>query len=376
MQSANEKTCMTGHQPSISGWNVRARWMLLLAFAIVCVQKALMAQAPAIVASSQVTLTGSGIGAGRVVLDACGDLYVNQNNAGIVEVQAGTGKQTVIAANTQGYNNGTGIAIDSTKTHLYFPDPSQWYSSAFSVVPITNCTPGGETAFATNFGPLTGYYYGTASNIAVDTAGDVFFTDTCCSTGTILEESAAGNPSVVQASWPNSITSLASDGSGNLFFTDGSANVYELKAPYSAAATAIGAAFKTPAGVSFDALGNLYVADSGNSIVYEVPMESGSLNPAHTFQVVAVSVVNNVAADASGNLYLSNYAGAPIEEKIGSALLPGVAVGGAGSATTVNYMFNAAVTPAKIAATSGAATSTQFSVASGGCIAGTAYSAE
>lgn len=376
MQSSSEKTGMTDRRQAVSGWTVRARWagLLLLAVATACAPS-VQAQAPAIVASSQATLTGSGVGAGRVVLDACGDLYVNQDNAGIVEVQAGTGKQIVIAADPKNYNNGTGIAIDSTKTHLYFPDPSQWYSSSFSVVPITNCTPGGETAFATNFGALTGYYYGTASNIAVDTAGDVFFTDTCCSTGTILEESAAGNASVVQANWPNSVTSLASDGSGNLFFTDGSANVYELAAPYSAAATTIGAAFKTPVGVSFDALGNLYVADSGNSIVYEVPIESGSLNPAHTFQVVAVSVVNDVAADASGNLYLSNYAGAPIEIKIGSAVLPSAAVGGAGTATTVNYVFNAAVTPAKIAATSGSATSTEFSAASGGCAAGTAYAA-
>jgi trimeric autotransporter adhesin len=375
VQSSSEKTCMIDHQIAVSGWNVRARWvgLLLLAVTMVCTQSA-SAQAPAVVVSSQVTLTGSGIGAGRVVVDACGDLYINQDTAGIVEVQAGTGKQIVIAADSLPYNNGTGIAIDSSKTHLYFPDPSQWYTSSFSVVPITNCIPGGETAFATNFGPLTNYYYGTGSNIAVDAAGDVFFTDTCDHCTAILEESAGGNPSVVQASWPNSITSLASDANGNLFFTDGSANVYELKAPYSTAATAVTAAFKAPVGVSFDALGNLYVADSGNSMVYEVPLESGSLNPAHTFQVVAVSVVNNVAVDASGNLYLSNYAGAPVEEKIGTTAIPSVAVGGSGT-TTVNYLFNAAVTLAKITATSGSATSTQFSVASGGCAAGTAYTA-
>src|SRR5665213_1124764 len=209
VQSSSEKTCMIDHQLAVSGWNVGARWMGLLLLAVATVwAPPVSAQAPAVVESSQVSLTTSGIGAGRVVVDACGDLYVNQNNAGIVEVQAGTGKQVVIAANTQGYNNGTGIAIDSSKTHLYFPDPSQWYSSSFSVVTISNCAPGGETAFATNFGALTGYYYGTASNIAVDTAGDVFFTDTCCSTGTILEESAAGNASVVQASWPHSVTCL------------------------------------------------------------------------------------------------------------------------------------------------------------------------
>ena len=115
MQSSSEKTCMIDHQLAISGWNVRARWvgLLLLAVAMVCAQSAL-AQVPAVVASSQATLTGSGIGAGRVVLDACGDLYINQDNSGIVEVQAGTGKQIVIAADPQNYNNGTGIAIDST----------------------------------------------------------------------------------------------------------------------------------------------------------------------------------------------------------------------------------------------------------------------
>lgn len=339
------------------------------------------AQAPAVVASSEVNLTPSGgLNAGRAVVDSCGDVYVNPSgNGDIVEIQAGTGKQIVIASNNNGYNNGTGIAIDSTKSNLYVPTSSQWYSSSFSKIPITNCTPGAPSTFATNLGNLAIYYYGTASNIAVDTAGDVFFTDTCCSSGQILEESAAGTPTVVQASWPNNLTSLAADGSGNLYFTDGTTNVYQLKAPYTGTAAVFATGFTTPVGLSFDAQGNLYIADAGNAVpppdtsvppmIYEIPLETSGLNPADQFSLVSVAVTNSMAIDASQNIYVINYSGNLLEEKIGSAALPSAALGQASATVPVNYVFNTSV---KL----GTAASNPFNDAAGSCVAGKTYNAK
>ena len=139
----------------------------------------LSAQVPAVVGSSAVKLNpAGGTNSGRAVVDACGDVYVNQSNLGVIEIQAGTGTVTTLATNTNGYNNGAALAIDATKTNLYFPTPSQWYGSQFTRVPLTNCIPGGPQVFASNAGSLAGYYYGTAADIAADGSGNVFFTTT------------------------------------------------------------------------------------------------------------------------------------------------------------------------------------------------------
>lgn len=336
----------------------------------------LSAQVTPVVVSSQVNLTPSGgLIAGPAVADACGDIYINQSTAGVIEIQAVTGQQTVISANTNGYNNGTGLAIDSTRSNLYFPTSSQWYSSSFTKVPITNCVPGSGVTFANNLGNISDYYYGTASKIAVDIGGDVFFTPTCCSTGQIIEESAGGVPSIIQNSWPNSIAALAADSGGNIYFTDGSANVYELKAPYSSAATVFSGSFTDPVGLSFDGSGDLFVADNGSPSIYEIPAGTSGLIPTDKFLVIAnISLTSNPAVDASGNLYVSNYSGDLLEEKIGSAVLASTALGQSSASVALNYAFNASVTPASISVLTGTAASVLFSAGSGGCSAGQTYS--
>ena len=360
--------------------------MALMWGAVLCSQH-LSAQAPAVVASSQINLTSTGtVQSGRAVVDSCGNVYVNENNGPVVQFQAGTGKQTIVSANTNGYNNGPGLAIDSTKTHLYFPLASQWYSNEFSVVTLTDCTPGGPTTFGPGYTGAFNYaYLGTANNIAVDGYGDVFFTVTSGGTGDIGEipcttspttactAPPTGNPSLALSGWPNAVTSLAADSSGNVYFTDGTPNVYQLKSPYTSAPVAIGSGFAAPVGVSFDPQGNLYIADSQKSIVYEIPLEGSVLNPSDQFQMVNVSLVNQVAVDASQNIYVANYSGDLLEEKIGSAALPSIALGQASATVPVNYVFNSSVTPAAIKVNTGAAASVPFSNSGTGCAAGTTY---
>jgi sugar lactone lactonase YvrE len=336
------------------------------------------AQVPAAVATTQTSLsTVGGIGAGRTAVDGCGNVYINPTSGGnLVEVLASTGAVVTVSANSNTYNNGTGLAIDAAKANLYYPTSSQWYGSAFTKVPLTNCVAGAAQVVGNNLGSLSSpiYYYGTASDIAADAAGNVFFTLSSDGTGVIIEETTAGTPVQVQASWPNSLTSLAVDASDNLYFTDGSVNVYELSPPYTAKATSIGSGFSGPVGVTVDAFGNLLVADGKSSIVYEIPYESTGLNAAHQFRVASVATTNAVAADLSGNFYLSNNSGNPIAVRQGTALA-NTAVGSSATAT-LNYIFNTAVTPATISVKSGTATSTAFASTAGGtCAALTAYTA-
>ncbi len=341
------------------------------------------AQVPGVIASSPSTLA-SGNNAGIAVVDACGDVYINPYG-GLIEIKAGTGAVTVLYPNTNGYGGGPGLAIDQKKANLYFPESGDWYSSRFAQVPITNCVPGtpNDTFGNNNANSSDGYYFGTGGLITTDLAGDVFFASTNSGQKQILEETAAGTAANVLASnWPNGLTALASDAAGNIYFADstpvGSAstsNIYVAKpsAGVYGTPTVFATGFsKNVVGLTFDPGGNLFVADNGNTAVYEIPNEtSGSttaLNPADQYQVLSVATVGAVAVDASENIYISNYNGF-FEYRLGSAAAPQTAVGSQVN-FPVNLVFNTAQTVSSFVTYSGTSPSTEFSVTAGGCATG------
>ncbi len=376
---------------------IGARWASMLGMVLMgflAAAKPASAQVPAVVASSSMSLTPSGATqAGPTVLDSCGNAYINEYG-NIVEVAAGSGKVTEISPNTNGYGGPSSIAIDPSKTFLYFPTAGQWYSSGWSVVTLNNCVPSGPANFpASGISYLFGYYFGTASTLAVDKTGDVFFVPTSNNTGAgtafIAEVQCdtaptpctapptGGKASVIAGPLSGTPSSIAADTAGNIYYTiGGDAHVYELAAPYTASPVTIGSNFSQPVGVSFDAKGDLYIADGNNSAVYEIPYEANGLNPADQFQLLAnVGQVFSVGVDASENLYVANYNGTLYEELIGGANAPATQLGQGGSSTAINYVFNASVTPANISVDTGAGASTAFANSGGGCSAGTTYTA-
>jgi sugar lactone lactonase YvrE len=347
----------------------------------------LQAQVPAAVASSQITLA-SGINSGRAVTDACGDVYINQNNGsgGIIEIHAGTGTVSTIAPNTAGYNGGPQIYMDVAKANLYFPDPTAWYTTHFDQVPINNCVPGGiNNSFANNLGNLGNYYWGTANDITGDKAGDVFFITTANATNTIYAEllAAGAYTDYAAVTWKNSINYITADLSGNLYFVDNKTQDVYVSA-YTAGSTPSWATpvvfsaasnYKGIVGLSTDPSGNLFISDGGASIVFKIPVVGGKLTPADLTAVASVPSGDGiqwaVEPDAEDNLYLSNYYPGAIELLANGAEGTNTNVGG-NSSFTVNYIFNAATTPTAIGTVSGTAASTSFSAGSG-CAVGTTY---
>jgi sugar lactone lactonase YvrE len=405
----------------------------MLAFAIgaAVIAPQVQAQVQPIVATSTLNLTpANGVATGPSVVDACGNVYVNQSGS-IVEFAHDTGTQTVISANGQGYGGPNPIAIDSTKTYMYFPvgtsTNNQWYGSAWSVVTLSNCVPSGPTTFpATGVSYLFGYYFGTAAVLGTDGYGDVFFTTTqgpnagltiaeigCSASGGVACTTypSGTNAAILTAPLTHAPTSIAGDSHGNVYFTNGSTSfngtsIYKLtqpnvttaaKTPYTPVAVASG--FVNAVAVTTDTAGNLYIVDSNgysggqyynttfNAIVYEVPNEGGTLNFAHMYVVTNnTGIASQPAVDANGNIFYTSYP--PGNEQNlwevlrGAVKIPAVADGTATSAS-INYYFNTATTTgtfnysgtsgATLAANGGTCSAAHSYAANSSCTLGVSY---
>ena len=110
---------------------------------------------------------------------------------------------------------------------------------------------------------------------------------------------------------------VAVDGVGNIYIANsGGNNIVEIPvikgvlANASATALSISAnstALKTPSGVAVDSLGNLYIADTGNSRIVYVPNLSGTLNTAAAAAYGSgLSGPLGVSVDINGNVYVAD----------------------------------------------------------------------
>jgi len=426
------QTLMNSNRDSRRTNAVRALAVRLsaLAAAALLTAPALHAQVPAVVSSStSAVTTAGGVNYGPAVTDKCGNVYVNGGgNPGagtVIQYNPSTGAATNIATNTYTYGLGaTGLAMDPSKTLLYFPTSTiGYYSSSWAYVNVSSCTPGGPTTFPANgVSYLFGYYFGTAASLAVDGLGDVFFVPTSNNTGNGTNYIAviscgttagttacpAGTPptgsnaAVITAKLPKMPNSLAADAKGDIFWTDGGTNVYELSPPYSSTPgtpTVVVSNLVAGAGVFFDAAGNLYVADgnqdlgeqyydySFDSIVYKIPLVSGALSPANEYVVANqhLGIAAQPAIDSSGNIFYTAFPGNQQISGVSPQNLYQITVGsakatsttiGSSSYPTVNYAFNTSVTPNSISFPTGTSASPYFANSFGGnCATGTTYTA-
>jgi sugar lactone lactonase YvrE len=382
-QKQTTKGCATAHTDR----PVRRTAMALgLLFAVAALTGTLSAQVPAVVATEQLTYA-SGQAGGNVALDACGNVYLNENNgsSGLVRISAATGTITTVVANNKGYNGGTALYMDRAKKNLYVPDPQGWYSSYFLQIPINNCVPGSPTHFAASESFLFGYYWGTAQDISSDAAGNVYYTTTASNDGKYRIIQDAYNASagtyatgtVIYNSGSTYINYIASDAAGNIYFSTSKSTIQLLKAPYTAAPTTFATGFGYINGLTFDAQGNLFVSDNGTGIVYVLPYSStlGGPNPANQTALASVSVPFKVAVDANENIYLSNYYPGLVELKAGGVSAAPTVLGKTSGSFGISYMFNTSVTPTSITAVNGAGASGAFSAGTGSCTIGKTYSA-
>jgi sugar lactone lactonase YvrE len=193
------------------------------------------------------------------------------------------------AASAQ-FHSPMGIAVD-TSGNLFVADYLNSRVRKISVNGIITTVAGDATccAFSGDGGPATSATLWGPTSVAVDAAGNIFIAD-------------ATNNRIRKVSGGGSITTVAGSGKHAGFSGDGG--------------LATSALLNNPIGVTVDASGNIFIADSYNNRIRKVSASgiittvagngsatSGEGVPATS---VGLGTVNAVAVDAAGNLFIGD----------------------------------------------------------------------
>jgi hypothetical protein len=233
---------------------------------------------PAGVVTSFVTDSRLEYAAG-ITIDRAGNLYTTSGTeilkittAGAISVLAGS--DNLGSLNGQGatasFSDLEGMTIDSLG-NLYAIDNTA----------IREITPGGSVSTLN----IYGLYYPVG--IAINSQGFLFVTD-----------DSTMNVVIVKPGYVNQIIGTGQEGSSN--------------------GTGLQASFNNPSFLTFDAAGNVYVCDSGNSSIREIKFVSGVGYVVSTLAVLGTTNQNfpyGIAPDGTGNLYVSDV-GAYVIDKI------------------------------------------------------------
>src|ERR1035441_8870426 len=238
-----------------------------------------------------------------IAVDKSGNLYiVDRGNQRIRMVTASSGTiSTIAGSSTIGLSGDggpaakatftlpTGIAIDATG-NLYIADENNRAIRRISTSGIITTVAGtGQFGYSGDNGQATKAKLAGPQGVAVDASGNLYIAD-------------SGNERIRYVNISGIITTIAGTGAAG-FSGD------------SSAATA--ATFSNPVGVALDASGNLYIADRSEQRVRKVAPSGTISTVAGTGQtgfggdngpgaLALLSTPNDVAVDASGNVYIAD----------------------------------------------------------------------
>jgi sugar lactone lactonase YvrE len=236
-----------------------------------------------------------------IALDVTGNLYIvdngnfvirKVNTAGIITTYAGGGSSSGngIQATAAALANPMGAACDAAG-NLYIADYGA--NEIFKVTPsgiITTFAGNGTRAYAGDGGPATAASLDAPTDVACDAAGNLYISD------------FSRGGSVRKVDLSGTITLIAGTGScGSLYCGDGGpATAAEMYNPY---------------GLTVDAVGNIYIADTENNrirmvntvgIIYTIAGNGTRSYSGDGGQATAAELnyPSSVSIDAAGNLYI------------------------------------------------------------------------
>lgn len=230
-----------------------------------------------------------------IAADSAGTVYVADTSNGTVRKISAAGVVTTLAgtAGSKGTTDGTGaaarfaapsgVAVDSSG-NVYVVDSEA--STLRKITPAGLVTTLAGGAYSNGFTNATGTAarFSIPFDVAVDSSGNLYITD-------------RNNHSIRKVTPLGVVTTLA--GSGSMGYANGSGAA---------------AQFKFPSGLTVDSLGNVFVADTDNQVIRkvtptgEVSTVAGSNIGTADGTGTAAQFYNpkDVAADASGNLYVAD----------------------------------------------------------------------
>jgi sugar lactone lactonase YvrE len=253
-----------------------------------------------------------------VAFDSAGNIYIAdaQNHvirevtkAGVISIFAGTGVEGYGgdgAAATAAYlDTPTGVAVD-TVGNVYIADSHNQRIRIVKSGTITTIVGNGTPGFSGDTGPATAAELSLPSAVAVDTAGNIYIADT--------------NNQRIRKITGNTITTIAGNGE-ELFAGDGGA--------------AISAVLDLPTGLAVDTTGNVYIADRHNQRIRRVT-PSGTISTiagsglssfsgafagdGASATAATLAKPSGVSVDAAGNIYIADTANQRIRQVSGGTI--------------------------------------------------------
>jgi len=233
-----------------------------------------------------------------IAIDSSGNLYVTDLTYNTVrKVTQTNGNWTVstVIPSTAGLNQPIGIAVD-TNGNLYIADSGNYVIRKVSVSGTMTILAGSIGQSSGINGVGTSATFAGPVGVAVDNSGNIYVTDSGASTIRKISSSGVvttiggfiGAPGLIDGPLNNTENqfshpfAIAIDSAGNLFISDQSSlTVIREITSNGIVSTIAGAAniaasnngtgsqayFNNPHGIAVDSLGNLYIADSGSSII-------------------------------------------------------------------------------------------------------------
>jgi len=239
-----------------------------------------------------------------IVVDASENIFIaDTENSVIREAVAATGNiQTVAGDGTVGYTGDGGSAISAelnypseivvdTSGNIFIADTDNFVIREVSSGTINTIIGNNTLAYSGDGGLATNAALNAPGTVSVDTAGDLFIADT---DNSVIRDLVASTGDI-QTTAGTGIAGYTGDG--------GLATVAELN---------------YPSGVFLDASGNIFVADTENSVIREVAAATGDIQtiagngtPGYSGDGGAPTSaeLNNpagVVLDASGNIYIAD----------------------------------------------------------------------
>ncbi len=293
--------------------------------------------------------TGSTDGAGGtarfaypkgLAIDAAGTLYVADHDNHTIRKVTASGTVTTfagapgVAGSADGvgsaarFNGPAGTAVDSSG-NIYVADADDHVIRKITAAGSVSTLAGGAGLAGSTDGAGAAARFNNPQGVAVDTAGNVFVTDT--NNSVIRKITAAGSVSTFagvagqtgsldgtgSAARFNGPDAIAIDSAGNLYVADfGNSTIRKITAAGSVSTVAglagqpgfadgagTAARFNQSYGIALDSAGNLYVADTYNRTIRKISAGvvttlSGPLSRFYYPQGIAV--------DAAGNVYVSD----------------------------------------------------------------------